>query len=200
MKVRNIKRHYYYSVIPYLDKFPRKEFKTMRNVMRYLRSMGVDGEDALNSIVNIEVRGINFYHTSHQLFVWFNQHEHIKHGHPFKLVLKKELFRGRKYIFGKGRIDKETLRYFTKSEQIFNLMIHISNLYDNGEEATDSNLKNLIRLFKYRFGELPDNDGGYGHGTDKLKDCEWSYWSDRCGYQRASTVVKCIRNERPHLL
>ena len=25
-------------------------------------------------------------------------------------------------------------------------------------------------------------------------------WSDRCGYERASVIIKCIRNEKPYLL
>jgi len=197
MKIRKLKRKYYWFVFPSSDKYKNKKFKIKKDALNYLNSMGFN---ALNSIIRREVDGISYSHSSFELCAWYNEYEYIFKKMPFKIVLKQKLFRGKKYIFKERKIEKVTVKYFTKSEQIINLMIHISNEYENNRLPSDSNFKNLIELFKYRFSELPNNSNGYGKGIEKLEDCEFWYWSDRCGWDRASVIIKCIQNERPHLL
>lgn len=194
MKQRKIKKQYSWVVYPYLDKYKVKKFKKKSDAIKYLYCMGLD---ALNSIVRKEIDGINFFYTSYELYVWFNKYEYFVKKQPLKLELRK----GRFFRWEtKDKINKSTLQYFLKSNQIINLMLHISNEYSEDREPTDSNLKNLIKLFKFRFGKLPDDCLGYGESINKLEDCGWSYWSDRCGFERASTIIKCIKNDRPHLL
>lgn len=194
MKQRKIKKQYSWIVYPHLDKYKVKKFKRKSDAIKYLYSMDLD---ALNSIVRREIDGINFFCTSYELYVWFNMYEYFVKKQPLKLELRKgRFFRWEK----KDKINKSTLQYFLKSNQIINLMLHISNEYSEDREPTDSNLKNLIKLFKFRFGKLPDDCLGYGESINKLEDCGWSYWSDRCGFERASTIIKCIKNDRPHLL
>ena len=191
MKIRKEKYKYEWVVFPSSDKFKNKTFKRFDDAKKYLVSMGAD---ALETIVRKDIKTFNSLHTECEYFIWFNKYENINKKQNLCLTLNRVHYRNKKFISRKT--SKSDLNYFKYSNRVISLMCHIAN----ERVYNDSNLKNLIEIFKKRFGELPNNPNGYGESINKLNDCKWWCWSDRCGYDRASVIIKCIRNEKPYLL
>lgn len=194
MKIRNTKKKTY-VFYPHESSILKGRsytyrFKNKKNLMRFLNG---NFGDAVNGIVQISVSTLQSFYTERQYFVWYNEFEwrHNKTNKQ-KIVLKQELFRGRKYISKGFRTSKSDKKYFAFSDKVINLMTHIGN---NG--ISESNAKNLICLF-YKRGwkneELTGDDIEYVEFYLKdNKEPQWFYWSDRCNSLRMKIIYEWFK-------
>lgn len=196
MKARNLKKFEWFFRPSQNSKlkpnFGYKRFKYKSELMKYLND---NFYDALNGEVALLYDTGNSSGTQRTWFVWYN--DYAERNEPLKIVLKQELFRGRKYITRRKtiKIEKSEKRWLMYSDKILNLMCALSDT-PVGTELHKRQTENLIKLFYKRgYKDIDLNSDEYKdvyNYEDYLNGNEpipYSYWCDRCNYIRCAVII-----------
>lgn len=191
MKIRNHRKQEWWF-------FPQKEskinigrwyiFKRKSSLMRFLNA---NFEHAINGTVRLEHSQFGSSGCIREYFVWFNDYVKNK-KEPMKIVLKQQLFRGKKHIFKPSKISKDSKKYFAFSDKVISLMCRIKK-EDGSIDKKDA--KKLVNLFYKRgFKDFtPTEDDLYyinGHISNGI---DFWHWSDRCNWLRTKTVIEYFK-------
>jgi hypothetical protein len=148
---------------------------------------------SLGGIVTKEEKNLNSSFSLRQWYVWYNEKAHSNGAKP-KIELRQLYFRGRKYMNKPPKISKSSKTYFAFSDKIFSLM---SNIRQSDGSILSKDAKRLVELF-YKRGfkdfEPSESDMYYinGHISDGI---DFNYWSDRCNFLRAKTIIEYFKRE-----
>lgn len=183
MKVRNHRKLSWRFYPSENSKLEYKEFRYKAKLMNFLTS-NIDG--AINAQVSLHESSFGNSGTRRKWFVWYNDKFQ---GSKIKAELRQLLFRGKKYVFKKTKISKESKKYFAFSDKIVRAMC---NIKDKNGLISVNKAKKLVHLFKKRgfkdftptSDELDYINGHISYGID------FFYWSDRCNWLRTKTVIE----------
>lgn len=188
MKIRNHRKREYYFY-PH-DKGKTQVFKYKKELLNFLNSKP---DLAINGIVGLNETCFGSSSTLREWFVWYNDYKYKTTKQRFKIVLIPQLFRGRKYIFKKHKVNKSSKKYFAHSKKRIHLMCEIA---ENG--ITEQKAKKLLEIFtKSGFKDFnPSEEDLYyinGHIGDGI---DFFHWSDRCNHLRMKTVIEYFKREK----
>lgn len=166
------------------------KFKYKSDLMRFLNNNFMN---ALNGTVRLEEHSFGHYGCIRSWLVWYN--DFAPKNSPYKIDLRQELFRGRKYIFKPQKISKDSKKYFAFSNKVISLMSNIKK--DDGTIDSKDAIK-LVTLFNkrgFKDFEPTEEDWEYinGHISDGI---DFSHWSDRCNTYRMKTIIEYFKREK----
>lgn len=165
-------------------------FKYKSHLMKFLNG---NFYESLNGAVSLHQNSFGHSGTVRQWYVWYN--DWINKG-EFRISLRQQDFRGRKFVFKPNKISRKDKKYFAFSEKVISLMCTIAD-----EGVTERRAKRLVGLF-YKRGfknfEPTEDDWRYinGHIGDGI---DFYHWSDRCDWLRTKTVIEYFNREGFHL-
>lgn len=194
MKIRNHRKRAWLFV-PHKDsKLKEKgyKFKYKSDLMSFLNR---HFENALNGEVWLEEDTFNSSGYLRMWFVWYN--DYAEENQKDKIVLKQQLFRGRKYIFKPSKISKSAKKYFAFSNKVGHLMCNIED-EKNNLSIHPKDAKRLIELFHKRgFKDFVPTEEEQEYIDQNIKEgIPFFYWSDRCNFLRCKTILEYFKQEK----
>lgn len=193
MKVRN-RRIREWVFIPDEESKLKKNSYTFKYKSKLLKFINGNLKECLNGTVSIEEHYFNSSYTVRVWDVWVNEKSYSS-GATLKADLRQVLWRGKKFVSKPNKIEKADKKYFTYSDKIINLMLHIGNDINNGISINPSNAKNLYKLFLkrgYKDFEPTENELDYINNNIE-KGISFYYWSDRCNWLRCKTIIEYFK-------
>jgi hypothetical protein len=166
-------------------------FKYKSNLMKFLNKHGVN---SLNGIVRMDISEFGHSGSLREWVVWFNQYGYENKNQNFKIELKQEYFRGKKFIHKPMKISKESKKYFAFSDKVLSLMC---NLEDDNGNIEKFKAGKLVKLFYKRgFKDFTPTEEDQEYIDYYLeKGIDFYYWSDRCNWLRTKTVIEYFKKK-----
>ena len=162
-------------------------FKYKSDLMKFLNK---HARHCINGEVILHESSFAGSYTIRGWFVWYNEYKYWHANQKFKIVLKQEDFRGRKYYGGKvHKVSKPAKKYFAFSDKVISLMCRI------GDEGVDKRkAEKLIKLFEKRgFKDFEPSESDWAYINGHIEDgIGFFHWSDRCGALRMKVVLEYL--------
>jgi len=194
MKIRNHRKRewwFYPHENSTIEKKSAHIFKYKSSLMRFLNA---NPEGCINGSVRLEESSFGYSGCIREYFVWYNDYENNYKNAGFKVVLKQQDFRGRKFICKLFKVEKDSKKYFAFSNKVISLMCHIQD--DNGV-ILKKDAERLVALFKKRgFKDFEPTEDEWEYINGNIADgISFYYWSDRCNWLRTKTIIEFFKRE-----
>lgn len=189
MKIRNHRRYEWVFAPHKESNLKYKSFKYKSDLMSYLTK---NTEQSVNGEVLLEEYRFDGSGPVRTWCVWYNSYEHHTKGARFKIELRQQDFRGKKFMFRKTSISKSAKRYFAFSDKVTSLMCHIKQ--DDGT-ILKKDAERLVQLFYKRgYKDFEPTEDDTAYITYYLQnDIDFFHWSDRCNWLRTKAVIEYFR-------
>ena len=184
MKLRK-HRKYTQQFYPRKDsKLDFKPFKYKKDLMNFLTS---NLDEAVGGTVRYHEKNAHSSGDIRMWYIWYNQYKYLNKGAKFKIELRNQAFRGRRFIFKRDRIPKAEKIYKAFSDKVIRAMCN----FDYSKKSAER----LVELF-YKRGfkdfEPSKEEWEYINGHIE-EDISFFYWSDRCYTLRVKTVIEYLK-------